>query len=439
MDTTTFGSDSPGDFSAYKNPFRSFFMGGFESAYHVNIYGHRVDMIASTRHDAHAGQDYAKARQIGMRTVRDAIRWPLVDRGARYDLSSFTPMLDASLREDVKVIWTLCHYGWPDDVDVFSSRFVDRFVRYARFMTTVLVDKGIEDPIFIPFNEISYLCHAVCSEGDMYPYAMGQDWELKRQVVRATIEATDAIESIAPKARFVHVDPIIHVEHPVDRPELAQEAAARKHGQYEAAEMIAGRKAPELGGQERYLDLVGVNFYHANQWEHPGDKTIFWHHTPRDPRWRPFHKLLKEAQDVYRRPLFVAETSHVGEGRPAWIRETLREVRLAQTRGVELYGVCLYPIIDRHCWVDYSHWHNSGIWDIDPAQGYARVLSTEYFEAFKEMRDAYPWTTVASDVKPASPRAYEADTASFEPVEKPTEESGSIVESSRTVSIADDI
>lgn len=439
MDEVTFGSGFSRQGLPYKSPFRSFFMGGFESAYHVNIYGHRVDMIASTRHDRNAAEDYAKARQIGMLTVRDAIRWPLVDRGGRYDLSSFTPMLEASLREDVQVIWTLCHYGWPDDVDVFSSRFVDRFVRYARFMATVLMDKGVEAPIFIPFNEISYLCHAICSEGDMYPYAMGQDWELKRQVVRATIEATDAILSIAPMARFVHVDPIIHVVPPVDRPELAEEAAARKYGQYEAAEMIAGRKAPELGGQERYLDLVGVNFYHANQWEHPGDRTIFWHHTPRDPRWRPFHRLLKEAQEVYRRPLFVAETSHVGEGRPAWIRETLHEVRLAQERGVELYGVCLYPIIDRHCWVDYSHWHNSGIWDIDPTQGYARVLNTEYFEAFKEIRDSHSWSSrpLQSSLEGLPPQ--DAESVAPDPVDKPTEGGGIVTAVPRAVSIADDM
>ncbi len=422
-----------------ENPFRSFFMGGFESAYHVNIYGQRVDMIASTRHDVYVRQDYAKAREIGMRTVRDAIRWHLVDRGGRYDLSSFIPMLDAALQEDVQVIWTLCHYGWPDDLDVFSARFVDRFVRYARFMATVLVDKGVEAPLFIPFNEISYLCHAICAEGDMYPFALGQDWGLKRQVVRATIEATHAIREIAPKARFVHVDPIIHVVHPVNRPELADEAAARKQGQYEAAEMIAGRKAPELGGREEYLDLVGVNFYHANQWEHPGDKTIFWHHTPRDPRWRPLRYLLKEAQAQFRRPLFIAETSHVGTGRPEWIRETLHEVHLAQTEGVNLYGVCLYPIIDRHCWVDYTHWHNSGIWDIHPGRGYDRILSRDYFEAFQEMRDSYSWTSPMVLSHTELSRRQDAESVLPELADTLIETEGMAPADSREVSMADDM
>ncbi len=399
-------------------------------------------MIASTHHDVLAASDYQRAKRIGIHTIRDAIRWPLVDRGTRYDLSSFIPMLEASIQEDVQVIWTLCHYGWPDDLDVFSSRFIKRFVKYAKEMTKVLVDHGIEAPLFIPFNEISYLCHAITVEGDMYPYAIGQGWELKRNIVRATIEATDAIREIAPQARFVHVDPIIHVVPPRAKPEYSQEAAARKQGQYEAAEMIAGRIAPDLGGREDYLDLVGVNYYHANQWEHPGDKTIFWHHKPRDSRWKPFSELLKEAELAYKRPLFIAETSHVGTGRPEWIRETLTEIHQARAQGVHVYGVCLYPIIDRHCWVDYSHWHNSGIWDVDPHNNHARVLAPDYYTAFTEMSEKY------FSQNPTELQTQERSTVSYDGASTPVSEVDNVREkgttiplspSARTLSITDDI
>ncbi len=371
---------------AFNTPFKSFFLGGFESAYQINCYGQRIDMIASTKHDVFARNDYARAREIGIHTVRDAVRWYLVDRGGRFDLSSFLPMLHASIEQQVQVIWTLCHYGWPDDLNIFSGEFIDRFERYAKEMARVLVDHGVETPLIIPFNEISYFCHAICGEGDMYPHALGRSWELKKQIVRATIAAIEAIRTIAPQARFVHVDPIIHVVPPRDRPDLAAAAANRKRSQYEAAELIAGRLHPELGGREEYLDLVGVNFYHANQWEDPGDKTIFWDYKPRDDRWKPFNELLLEAEAVYQRPLFIAETSHVGEGRPEWIRETLHEILIALARGANIYGVCLYPLIDRHCWADENHWHNSGIWDIDHRCGHERILCEEYFAAFSEMR-----------------------------------------------------
>ena len=52
-----------------------------------------------------------------------------------------------------------------------------------------------------------------------------------------------------------------------------------------------------------------------SSWEQPGGRKIAWHIHPRDPRWVPFHLLLKEVYERYRRPTFIAETSHVGVGR----------------------------------------------------------------------------------------------------------------------------
>jgi beta-glucosidase/6-phospho-beta-glucosidase/beta-galactosidase len=144
--------------------------------------------------------------------------------------------------------------------------------------------------------------------------------------------------------------------------------------------MLAGVLAPELGGDPKYLDVTGINFYHDNQWEFPGGEKIHWHIHPRDKRWVPFHKLIAEAYNRYRRPIFVAETSHVGIGRAEWIREMSDEICLALKNGVPIEGVCLYPIVDRFEWNDPSHWHNSGLWDYDiqPDGTFVRVLNEEY-------------------------------------------------------------
>ena len=40
-------------------------------------------------------------------------------------------MLEAARDEGVQVIWDLCHYGWPDDLDIFSPQFVERFARFC--------------------------------------------------------------------------------------------------------------------------------------------------------------------------------------------------------------------------------------------------------------------------------------------------------------------
>ena len=114
-----------------KSVFASFWSGGFESASHINRHGQRLDLIATTQHDQFAVDDYRLLSTMGLHTARDAVRWPLVDRSGEYQFESFVPMLKASLAAGIQVNWTLCHYGWPDDIDILSPRFVDRFARYA--------------------------------------------------------------------------------------------------------------------------------------------------------------------------------------------------------------------------------------------------------------------------------------------------------------------
>ena len=101
--------------------FRSFFQGGFESATHINRHGERLDMIATTQHDRHVVQDYALLRSLNLLTARDAFRWPSIDRDGHYDFSSFALMAEAAQREGVQVIWDLCHFGFPDGLDVFCA------------------------------------------------------------------------------------------------------------------------------------------------------------------------------------------------------------------------------------------------------------------------------------------------------------------------------
>ncbi len=162
-------------------------------------------------------------------------------------------------------------------------------------------------------------------------------------------------------------------------------ALRQRNSQFEAWDMLAGRMAPELGGGERYLDILGLNFYAANQWEVPGGRKLHWDAGSNDPRWMPLHQLLAEVHDRYRRPLFISETSHYGIGRAPWLNEVAIEAREALNQGVPLEGICLYPILDRFDWEDPGHWHNCGLWDMIPngAGRYRRVLNGDYASALR--------------------------------------------------------
>jgi beta-glucosidase/6-phospho-beta-glucosidase/beta-galactosidase len=369
---------------ARPHTFDSFWIGGFEAATHINGAGKRLDMLAATQHDRQVEHDYQLLRSVGICTVRDATRWPLIDRNGTFDFSSLAPMVVAAERHQMQVMWTLCHYGWPDDVDVFSSEFPERFAHYSAEVARFIQSHSKRLPFYTPINEISFLSWAAGEVGWFHPFEKGRGTELKRQLIKATLAACDAIWKVDRRARVVHVDPIIHVVPPVERPDLTRAAAEQRESQFESWDMLAGIQAPELGGHPRYLDIMGVNFYHSNQWEYP-DVRLRWEDTPRDARWFPLHRMLAEIYDRYRRPLFIGETSHVGVGRADWIREVAAELWSANDSGVPIEGVCLFPVIDRMDWHDENHWHNSGLWDLQrqPDGQLERVLNLEYAEELR--------------------------------------------------------
>jgi hypothetical protein len=365
--------------------FRSFWVAGFECSTHINSAGMRLDMTAALQHDRFCAADYRRLKEVGIFAARDGLRWHLIDRGGSCDWSSWRPMLQAACEEGIQVIWDLFHYGWPDDLDIFSTAFVDRFARFSAEAARIHREHTGEPPFFSPMNEISFFAWAATRDL-IFPNAYGRDTELKRQLVRAGIASIDAIRAVDPRARFVAPEPLIHNVPPVNEPWNTGPALAQRNSQFEAWDMLAGRAAPELGGAERYLDIIGLNFYAANQWEVPGGRKLHWDAGSDDPRWMPLHRLLAEVYERYRRPFFIAETSHYGIGRAAWLNEVAAEVSKTLAAGIPLQGVCLYPILDRFDWEDETHWHNSGLWDMprSAAGTYDRALNGVYADALRD-------------------------------------------------------
>jgi UDP-galactopyranose mutase len=364
--------------------FRSFWIGGFESASHINKSGARIDMVSATQHDVQVDQDYARLAGWGIQTVREGVRWHLVESDHDFDFSSLEMIVDAARRHRVQVIWALCHYGWPDDLDILTPGFVGRFARYCGRTARFIADHSDGIQFYTPVNEISFLAWAAGEKAYFHPHREDVGTALKHQLVRASIAGMEAIWAVDPTARIMHTEPLIHVLTPRDRPDLARAAADQRAAQFEAWDMLCGAMEPQLGGHPRYLDIVGVNYYHANQWEHP-DQRLRWEDTPRDPRWLPFSALLAEVYYRYWRPVVVSETSHFGSGRGRWIREVAEEVARAREAGVDVEGLCIYPIIDRPDWENPDHWHNSGLWDLerDAAGRLQRVLCRDYAEALR--------------------------------------------------------
>lgn len=367
-------------------PFLTYWQSGYEGADHINHGGTALDMNTANGHQQRAMEDYRLLKQFGIQTVRESIGWRLVEKDGVFDFSIIEARVHAAQALGIQICWTLLHYGWPQDLDVYGDQFVPRFARYCRAVAEFLKPFGGPAPVFSPVNEISFTSWGMsvrmfrCLNMD-YEHARR---DAKRQLVRAAIAGCDAIWDIIPGARMLHCDPLVHIIAHDNDPASRLHADDMHEAQFEAFDMLAGRRDPELGGAPRYLDLMGVNYYDTNQWEAATGHRLWWHLD--DARRRPLHQMLVDVHARYGRPLLLAETGHVGSGRGIWIREVAEQAMMARHRGADIAGICLYPGIDRPDWENPDHWHRSGMWDV-VAQAHdrqARVLAPAYAQGLRQ-------------------------------------------------------
>ena len=337
--------------------FKSFFLGGFECSTHRLRSGRRLDLIGSTRHDALAAGDYRLLQRHGLLAARDGLRWHLIEGSpGRYDFSTAIPMFRAARETGMQVLWDLWHYGWPDDLDIFSAAFVDRFVAFAAAAAARMSD--YEDaPCVSPINEISFFSWAGGEAGIFNPFATRRGDEIKRQLVRATIEGVSAMREVNPAIRCLQIDPMINVVPASDTDDDRRRAEEYRGSQFAAWDMITGRLEPELGGRDDLIDVIGVNYYIHNQFIWQGPMIV-----PSDPRYRRVSVMLDEVYRRYQRPILVAETGIENDTRPAWLRYMCKEVFTAMEAGIPVEGLCLYPIVNHPGWDDDRHCHN-GMFD----------------------------------------------------------------------------
>lgn len=353
-----------------KIPFQTYFIGGFECSSHYLKSGRRLDLIATTKHDQFCRQDYQRLVTAGIRTAREGIRWHLIEKEAnRYDFSTVVPFIQAARECGIQIIWDIFHYGWPDHLEIFSPEFVTRFRNYARAFAEFLASETDETPCLTPVNEISFLSWGGGDSLKLNPYARNRGYELKKQLIRCYIEGAEAFWEVHPETKLFPVDPIIHIathpKYPSDKPHVE----AYNNAQFQSWDMLSGRLEPELGGADKYLGTIGVNYYWNNQWIHRGGPISRFHSL-----YRPFRDMLKEYWERYQRPMFIGETGIEDEARPNWLRYLCREVRAAQSNGVPIEGICLYPIVNHPGWVNNRHCHN-GLWDYPDADGNRKIYA----------------------------------------------------------------
>ncbi|MBD0285474.1 MAG: hypothetical protein ICV79_08630 [Flavisolibacter sp.] len=358
--------------------FKTFFIGGYECADMINNRGKRVDLLHLTGHDKHVVEDYTQLAAAGIRTVREGIRWTVVEKEPyQYDFSEVKNRIFAAQKTGIQQLWDICHFGYPDPLTPLHPQFVDRFVSVCKAFTE-LYRMCTDDPLIVtPINEISFMSYLGGDVAGTVPFLQKSGALIKYHLCRAAIKGIEAIKAIDPSAKIMMVEPLIRI-HPKEGKRITKRIREYNEGQFEAMEIITGRMHPELGGRPEYMDLAGFNYYYNNQWEHRG-RSLCW---KADRERRDFPGWLKAAADRYGKPVVLSETGHFKEERSLWMQQITEECITAMKKGVNLIGICIYPVLDRPDW-DHMTYIPCGIWGYDEKIK-ERYVNAEYLATVQD-------------------------------------------------------
>lgn len=371
------------------NPFKTFFMGGFECADHINRSGERINLLVETQHDIRVDEDYRLLSDIGIMTVREGICWSAVEKlPGQYDFSEVLYRMHAAERYGIQQIWDLIHFGYPDGIYPTHPKFCERFVSLCKAFVKFYMANSSQPLLVVPINEISFLSWHSGDVRGTVPFAVNSGWDIKYHLCKAAILGINALKAANPDCRIVLVEPLVEI-HPGDG-ETADSIQERNEHQFQAMDIISGRICPELGGEESLLDILGLNYYWNCQWKGEGD-TLPWPEIM--SHRKPLSMMIENAYARYGKPIFLSETGHFGCGRIPWLEEVTTESIIAMKKGVEFYGICIYPVTDRADWDDLTSFSNCGIWDLDefsnriPEEDFIKSIIAQQ-EIIGEMEDA---------------------------------------------------
>ncbi|HEX8464783.1 MAG TPA: hypothetical protein VF627_09230, partial [Abditibacterium sp.] len=266
-----------------------------------------------------------------------------------------------------------------------------RFANYCRAAARYVMEKLPGPHFFTPINEITFFSFAGGEWGWVAPYrnTKSDRFELRRRLCEAAIAGVKAIREIDPEARMVHIDPLVQITAPRDRPDLQ---AAADHETYVdtfvAWDIIAGKMHPELGGSPEILDIVGANNYSFGQMEYreSGPHQAL---PPDDDRIRPLCDLLHRVWQRYERPMIIGETSGMGKGRAAWLKDVTEEALAAVNLGMDLQGICLFPAVDMPDW-HTGEWLHNGLCDLHEHENFLRrVLDDPYVQELRRWQKEF--------------------------------------------------
>ena len=363
-------------------------MAGFECSDKINCLGNRVDLLSVTDHINQVREDYERLKPFGIKTVREGIRWSIVEKTPyHYNFDAVKMMMDVGNEMKIQQVWDLCHFGYPEDLSPLHPQFTSRFVSLcSAFAHFVVKHYGQKEMVITPINEVSFISWLGGDAAGTTPFCKNEGWNVKYHLSKAFILGIKELKRINPYFKILSTEPLVNMVPTFEATSEEVEKARNAHdNQYQTLDIICGKICQELGGDPSLIDVIGVNYYYNNQWVYKQSENSYlhWNNEDDDPRWRPLHSLIEEVYQRYQLPILLSETSHSGEDRGKWIRSIATQCQKISEMKIPFLGICLYPIIDRPDW-DNGQWHHSGLWDCFPEDGISRQINQDYAIALLE-------------------------------------------------------
>lgn len=367
------------------NPFTSFWMAGYECSDQLNCFGDRMDLLAATRHLDHIEKDYQLLEDFKMTTVREGAQWSRVEHQPYcYDWSRVKKTIHAARKQNIQVLWDLCHFGYPDDLSPLHPHFCQRFIAFAQAFVHMYRDIYPDGHLVLtPVNEVNFISWLGGEAGATSPYTQKYGWQVKYNLMQAYIEAVKTLKNMDNNIIILTTEPLINIIPEDFNDTNVVAAASRKNEeQFQMLDILCGYICPELGGSPELVDIVGCNYYHNNQWFYPSEKHLDWRCASGTEGYKSLSELCREVAERYGRPIVITETSYEGEDKSLWMHMITEECEKIMKLGIELWGVCIYPVLNRPDWDFPDRWHNSGIWAINPPD-YERKIQYDYAAEIK--------------------------------------------------------
>jgi hypothetical protein len=162
-------------------------------------------LLSATGHMDVIEEDYQNLGLFNMRTVREGVRWSVVEKQPYvYDWSAVGEMLEAGKSCDIQQIWDLCHFGYPDDLSPLHPMFAKRFASFCNSFVHFYRSKNPDDVLVVtPINEVSFLSWLGGEVKGTSPWCNRQGWEIKYNLMQAYIEAIEALKAADPRVRIM--------------------------------------------------------------------------------------------------------------------------------------------------------------------------------------------------------------------------------------------